>query len=160
LASAGVEIVAASRLYKTDAVGGGRQPPYLNAVVVARANIGPGSLLRLVKRLERRAGRRSTPPMQARPLDIDVLDFGGRRLNWPGGRRQRGRLILPHPLLHKRAFVLVPLSEVAPGWTHPVLGLRARTLLALLAPGARSGARSGVRQALDFQIRPCEKAAR
>jgi 2-amino-4-hydroxy-6-hydroxymethyldihydropteridine diphosphokinase len=157
LRDAGVPILAASHLYETDPVGTGGQSAYLNAVVAARADVAPGSLLRLIKRIERRAGRRSTPPMRARPLDIDVLDYGGRRLNWPqAGARVRGRLILPHPLLHRRAFVLVPLAEVAPRWSHPVLGRRAKTLLSLLAPKNRRG----VRQALDFQIRACEKAAR
>jgi 2-amino-4-hydroxy-6-hydroxymethyldihydropteridine diphosphokinase len=157
LEGAGLHIEAASHIYETDPVGAGRQPPYLNAVIVVRGNIGPSDLLRLVKRIERCAGRTSTPPMQARPLDIDVLDLGGRRLNWPQtGRRLRGRLILPHPLLHTRAFVLVPLAEVASRWSHPVLGRRARTLLERLPPRNRRG----VRQALDFQIRACEKAAR
>ncbi|MBO0764849.1 MAG: 2-amino-4-hydroxy-6-hydroxymethyldihydropteridine diphosphokinase [Hyphomicrobiaceae bacterium] len=141
LEAAGLNIVAVSHFYRTLPVGSGRQPPYLNAVILVRANIGPGSLLRLAKRLERSAGRRQTPPMQARPLDIDILDFGGRRLNWPGGRRVPGRLILPHPLLHTRAFVLVPLMEVAPAWSHPVLGCRTRTLLAKLPPGSAPGLR-------------------
>jgi 2-amino-4-hydroxy-6-hydroxymethyldihydropteridine diphosphokinase len=160
LEGAGVQIVAGSHLYKTAPVGVGRQPQYLNAVIVARASAGPAGLLRLAKRLERRAGRRQTPPMRARPLDIDLLDFGGRRLNWPGGRRVRGRLILPHPLLHTRVFVLVPLMEVAPTWSHPVLGRRARTLLSKLPPEARSGAIERVRRALDFPFRACDKAAR
>jgi len=92
--------------------------------------------------------------MQARPVDIDILDYGGRRLNWPALRRERGRLTLPHPHLHTRTFVLVPLLEVAPHWRHPVLGHRPRTLLAKLNPKARSG----VRQALDFSARACDKA--
>lgn len=156
LEAAGLTIVATSEFYKTAPVGSGRQPAYLNAVVVARGSVAPGSLLRLLKRLERRAGRRPTPPMRARPLDIDILDHGGRRLNWPAGRRVRGRLVLPHPLAHTRAFVLVPLMQVAPGWTHPVLGRRAKALLARLGPHAARG----VRQALDFPGRACEKAPR
>jgi 2-amino-4-hydroxy-6-hydroxymethyldihydropteridine diphosphokinase len=153
----GVRIRAASQLYETAPVGAGRQRPYLNAVVVAEGKLGPGGLLRLAKQIERRAGRRSTAPMQPRPLDIDILDLGGRCLNWPpAGRRLRGRLILPHPLMHTRAFVLVPLMEVAPHWSHPVLGRRAKALLAALRPEDRRG----VRQALDFQIHACEKAAR
>jgi 2-amino-4-hydroxy-6-hydroxymethyldihydropteridine diphosphokinase len=156
LRAAGLSIVESSFLYKTAAVGGGRQPEYLNAVLIARAALAPGSLLRLVKRIERSAGRTSTPPMQARPLDIDILDYGGRRLNWPCRRRQRGRLVLPHPLLDRRAFVLVPLMEVAPRWSHPVLGCRPRAMLARLGPGATRG----VRQALDFRLRACEKAPR
>jgi len=94
--------------------------------------------------------------MGARPVDIDILDYGGRRLNWPVRRRERGRLILPHPELHSRAFVLVPLLEVAPHWRHPVLGHPSRTLLAKLGPSARSG----VGQALDFPACSCDKAER
>jgi 2-amino-4-hydroxy-6-hydroxymethyldihydropteridine diphosphokinase len=94
--------------------------------------------------------------MQPRPLDIDILDYGGRRLNWPSLQRERGRLVLPHPLLHMRGFVLVPLMEVAPRWSHPVLGSGPRTLIARLGPGARRG----VRRALDFRLRACEKAPR
>lgn len=132
LKAAGITISCVSVFYKTPPVGSGRQPAYLNAVVVARSSIGPTSLLRLLKSIERRAGRRSTPPLQPRPLDIDIIDLGGRRLNWPARRRKRGRLVLPHPLMHTRAFVLVPLLTVAPYWWHPVLGVRARTLLARL----------------------------
>jgi 2-amino-4-hydroxy-6-hydroxymethyldihydropteridine diphosphokinase len=77
--------------------------------------------------------------MQPRPLDIDILDYGGRRQGWPPMRRERGRLILPHPLLHRRTFVLVPLMEVAPHWRHPVFGCRPRGLLARLGPNARTG---------------------
>jgi 2-amino-4-hydroxy-6-hydroxymethyldihydropteridine diphosphokinase len=118
--------------------------------------MAPARLLRLLKHIERRAGRKLAPPLSPRPVDIDILDFGGRRLNWPALRRERGRLVLPHPLLHVRSFVLVPLAEVAPTWRHPVLGYQARTLLARLPAKVRSG----VRQALDFRIRACEKAGR
>jgi 2-amino-4-hydroxy-6-hydroxymethyldihydropteridine diphosphokinase len=156
LEAAGLKIVCSSRLYLTQAVGSGRQPPYLNAVVLATGSVAPGSLLRLLKRIETRAGRRTTPPLRPRPLDIDVLDYAGRRVNWPAVQRERGRLILPHPLLHTRAFVLVPLLEVAPRWVHPVLRRPARTLLARLGPKARKG----VRGALDFRLRACDKAVR
>jgi 2-amino-4-hydroxy-6-hydroxymethyldihydropteridine diphosphokinase len=132
LQAAGVVVARISDFYKTPAVGSGRQPSYLNAVAVATCALGPSALLRMLKRLERRAGRRVTPPLQPRPLDIDILDWGGRRLNWPAPGRKRPGLVLPHPLLHERAFVLVPLLEVAPHWVHPVLGVRAKTLLARL----------------------------
>jgi 2-amino-4-hydroxy-6-hydroxymethyldihydropteridine diphosphokinase len=139
LEAAGLKVVRASSLYVTEPVGGGRQAPYLNAAVMVSGACAPGALLRLCKRIERRAGRRQRLPMQARPLDIDILDYGGRRLGWPPSRRERGRLILPHPLLHRRTFVLVPLMEVAPHWRHPVLGRRPKALLARLAPKARTG---------------------
>ncbi len=61
----------------------------------------------------------------ARVLDLDLLDYGGQRLNSP-------ELILPHPRLHERRFVLQPLAEIAPQWRHPILGMSARQLLAEL----------------------------
>jgi 2-amino-4-hydroxy-6-hydroxymethyldihydropteridine diphosphokinase len=69
-------------------------------------------------------------------------------------------LVLPHPLLHTRGFVLMPLMEVAPRWSHPVLGGRPRALLARLGPAAGRGVRPDVRPALDFRLRACEKARR
>jgi 2-amino-4-hydroxy-6-hydroxymethyldihydropteridine diphosphokinase len=139
LQSAGVHITRVSNIYKTPPVGSGRQPSYLNAVAVASSSLGPALLLRLLKRLERRAGRRPTPPLQPRPLDLDILDLGGRCLNWPARGRKRRGLVLPHPLLQERAFVLIPLLEVAPRWSHPVLGVRAKTLLARLGRKATHG---------------------
>lgn len=156
LEAAGVRIVRASNLYLTEPVGGGRQPAYLNAVVAIESGSPLIKLLHLVKQIERRAGRRISPPMQARPIDIDLLAYGGRQLNWPGGRRERGRLILPHPHLHSRTFVLVPLLDVAPHWRHPALGHRPWTLLTRLAPRTRTH----VRQALDFSDGACDKAPR
>lgn len=153
LESAGIKIVHRSNLYRTQPLGVGRQPPYLNLIVAAEPGLAPAVLLRLAKRIEQRAGRRLTPPMHSRPLDIDILDYGGRRFGWPPLRRQRGRIILPHPQIYARAFVLVPLCEVAPSWRHPIMGLSARTLLARLTAAARAG----VSQALDFAPGTCEK---
>lgn len=154
LEAGGLNVIRTSSFYLTAPVGGGRQAPYVNAVVVVSAACALGTLLRTVKRIERQAGRQFAPPMRARPLDIDILAYGGRRLAWPALRRERGRLILPHPELHRRTFVLVPLLEVAPHWRHPVLGLRPKALLARLGPKARTG----VRQLLDFSVPPCDKA--
>jgi 2-amino-4-hydroxy-6-hydroxymethyldihydropteridine diphosphokinase len=111
-------------------------------------------LLRLAKRIERQAGRRLGGHWGPRSLDIDVLDYGGRSYGSPSRRRRRGQLVLPHPEMHRRAFVLVPLLEVVPHWSHPALGATARTLLARLGPSHRRG----VRQSLDFARSPCDKA--
>jgi 2-amino-4-hydroxy-6-hydroxymethyldihydropteridine diphosphokinase len=153
LSAAGLDIVASSRAYATVALGPGRQRPYLNAVLIARSNLPPGALLRLAKRIERQAGRRLGARWGPRALDIDLLDYGGRRLGWPPRRRHRGRLILPHPEMHVRAFVLVPLLEVAPFWHHPVLGMAAHSLLARLPPLQRRG----VGRSLDFVTPACDK---
>lgn len=158
---AGVRILQASPLYDTAPLGSVRQPRYANVVLLGETHLGPAALLRLAKRLERAAGRRLGPHWGPRPLDIDLLDFGGRRLGWPRrqpaeGRRARGRLVLPHPELHRRAFVLVPLLEVAPAWAHPVLRIPARTLLARLGGGAGRS----VGQALDFKALACDKTVK
>jgi len=153
LERAGIKIVRASTCYITKPVGDTPQPKYTNAVVLAEAYIAPGSLLRLLKQIERRAGRRTARAMTARPLDLDILDYGGRRIGRPSRQRERGRLILPHPELHARAFVLVPLLEVAPAWRHPISGRGVKVQLMQLPPAARAG----VRQALDSAINRCDK---
>lgn len=155
LAAAGLRIVRSSGYYRTSPLGPGRQAPYLNAVLLLQASAAPAGLLRLVKRIERRAGRRFAPRWAPRSLDIDVLDHGGRCLGWPPGRRKPGRLILPHPEMHRRAFVLVPLLEIAPHWRHPALGIAGRALLAKLGRAERSG----VRRALAFEVSACDKSA-
>jgi 2-amino-4-hydroxy-6-hydroxymethyldihydropteridine diphosphokinase len=150
-----LRIVRYSQIYTTAPVGPGRQAPYLNAVLLLKAQIAPAALLRLLKRIERRAGRRFGPHWGPRCLDIDVLDYGGRRLGWPPRRRQRGQLILPHPEIHKRAFVLVPLLEIVPHWHHPALGVSGRSLLA----GIDRREQRGVRRSLDFATLACDKNA-
>ena len=152
LCCAGVRILASSPIYHTLPLGPGGQSPYLNAVLLAEANMAPAALLRLIKRLERRAGRRLSRRWGPRPLDIDILDFGGRRLGWPR-RLEPGRLVLPHPEMHRRAFVLVPLLEVDPSWYHPTLAVTGRALLTRLGGASRRG----VRQSLAFAAAACEK---
>jgi len=154
LSAAGIKVLASSRVYATSPVGPGRQAPYLNAVVLAQGHLAPAMLLRLAKRIERQAGRRLGGHWGPRSLDIDVLDYGGRSYGSPLRRRRRGQLVLPHPEMHRRAFVLVPLLEVAPHWRHPALGATARMLLARLGPSRRRG----VRQSLDFARSSCDKA--
>ena len=137
-------------------LGPGRQAPYLNAVLLLEAHLAPAALLRLLKRIERRAGRRFGPHWGPRCLDIDILDYGGRRLGWPPRRRERGRLILPHPEMHRRAFVLVPLLEIAPHWRHPVLASPA----ARFSPDSVLAGARGVRQTLDFAAPACDKTGK
>jgi len=153
LGTAGLRILRVSRLYATMPVGPGRQQRYLNAVLVATASMAPAALLRRIKQIERCAGRRLGQHWGPRCLDLDLLDFGGRRLGWPPRRREKGRLILPHPEMHRRAFVLVPLLEVDRHWWHPAIGLPGRVLLQRLAPASRAG----IRQILDFAQPACDK---
>ncbi|MGD9804681.1 MAG: 2-amino-4-hydroxy-6-hydroxymethyldihydropteridine diphosphokinase [Hyphomicrobiaceae bacterium] len=125
----GFSMVVRSSLYLTPPFGRTGQPRFLNAVFGMRGSVAPSSLLRLVKRLEVRAGRRANGRWGPRPLDIDILDFGGRVIGRPAAARVPGGLVLPHPELAWRGFVLVPLVEVAPRWRHPRLNVSAETLL-------------------------------
>ena len=140
----GIDIVRVSSLYVTAPIGGVRQASYLNAVVLAKINVAPAALLRFLKVVERNSGRRLGVHWGPRTLDLDIVDFGGTVIAWPPGRRTRGRLILPHPEAHKRAFVLVPVSEVMPKWHHPALNVRASTLVSRLGSQRR-----GVRRVID-----------
>lgn len=131
--------IACSRIYRTPPhPAAGLMPEFYNAVVLVRVSQPIGSLLRRLKVIERMAGRRVGPRWSARPLDLDLLDHGGRVMNWPAPTRPGGPVVLPHPLLHRRGFVLVPLAEIAPHWRHPVLGISAGALLKH-NPGLRRG---------------------
>ncbi len=130
LGRAGVRVRALSRIYVTAPVGRAGQPDFVNAVVAASTGLEPPRLLRLLKRLERRAGRRPGPRNGPRPLDLDIVDHGGRIAGWRRLGRRPGALILPHPEAHRRTFVLMPLLDVAPDWIHPALRTPGRRLLA------------------------------
>ncbi len=115
-----MNVVAASSLYETAPVGYLDQPAFLNACVVAQTELGPEELLDFVKGIEERAGRVASFQNAPRVLDIDILlyvDAGGEHVVM-----QSERLEIPHPRMHERGFVLVPLGEVAGGVLHPVLG--------------------------------------
>jgi 2-amino-4-hydroxy-6-hydroxymethyldihydropteridine diphosphokinase len=149
LAAAGVKVVAHSHLYRSTPVGSVRQPDYLNAVVGVLSTHSPAQLLRLIKGIERQAGRRSGVRWGPRPLDIDVISHRGQRLGWKGkgyfptsGRR--GQIALPHPEAHRRVFVLVPMCDIVPHWEHPVFHKPTRALIARLGPQRR-----GLRRVID-----------
>jgi len=145
LRAIGLYEIARSGLFLTRPVGQVRQPDFLNAVFGIRGSISPAALLRFLKTLEKRAGRRANGKWGPRPLDLDILDFGGRTIGQSMASRRRGELILPHPELTERGFVLVPLAEVAPGWRHPRIGVRAEALLK-----ARPRLAHGVRRIGDW----------
>lgn len=129
LARHGLRTIATSPIYVSRPIGSSRRQ-YYNSVLGLQGSIAPGSLLRLVKSMERAAGRVARPRWSDRPLDIDILDFGGRQFGVARvGTRIPGRLILPHPAIPQRGFVLIPLADVSPHWRHPALGLQVKTLL-------------------------------
>ena len=102
-----VRVVAESVVYETAPVGGPPQPDYLNMVVAVETLLGPEALLERCLAVETEHGRVRRERWGARTLDLDLLSFGAVLL-------RTERLTLPHPRLAERAFVLVPLAEVAP----------------------------------------------
>ncbi|MDR3538663.1 MAG: 2-amino-4-hydroxy-6-hydroxymethyldihydropteridine diphosphokinase [Acetobacteraceae bacterium] len=120
-----------SRWYETAPVPPSGQPPYVNAVVhlvVDRGgSVDPALLLARLMEIEQAAGRARGAANAARTLDLDIIAMGALVRAAPDP-------ILPHPRAHQRAFVLVPLRDVAPGWVHPVFGLSVDALLADLPP--------------------------
>lgn len=114
-----------SSLYETPPWGVVDQPPFLNLVAAGVTTLDPLPLLRLCQHVERATGRLSSTRWGPRVVDVDLLAYGDVCLRSPD-------LELPHPRLHERAFVLVPLVEVAPDWRHPRLGLTASELITRL----------------------------
>ena len=133
LAKLGLEIKDASRLYRTRAHGGRSKPDILNAIVTAHTPLSARALLEILKRIEAQAGRHETKEALRwgpRPLDLDIVSYKGIVHNWRWQKPLDGkRVVLPHPRAHERAFVLQPLSDIAPLWHHPVFGLTASQLL-------------------------------
>lgn len=128
-----VIVEAVSDLFETTAMGAARQPPYVNQVALLTTSLPAPALLRLLKQIEARAGRRGGRPWGMRTLDLDIIDYKGLKMNWSRGARGMPRervrpLVLPHPRLEQRPFVLKPLLDIAPNWRHPVLKLSASEL--------------------------------
>ena len=125
-----VEVEAVSSVYRTEPVGHREQPDFHYLVVRGRTALAPHDLLARALEIERELGRVRAFPNAPRPMDVDLLAHGDRVLETP-------ELVLPHPRMHQRAFVLVPLAEVAPEWRHPVFKQTARELLQQAATPAR-----------------------
>jgi len=118
----GFHVTALSSLYLTEPVDAPPQAWFLNAVAGGETALSPEALLQACLDTERALGRVRDVPRGPRTIDLDLLLHGGEVRDTPG-------LVLPHPRLPERRFVLVPLVELAPGARHPVLGLTAAEML-------------------------------
>ncbi|MBI1244187.1 MAG: 2-amino-4-hydroxy-6-hydroxymethyldihydropteridine diphosphokinase [Alphaproteobacteria bacterium] len=128
LDAAGLRVARRSRIFESPPWPPSDQPWYANAVVQLDTRLAPAALLDRLHAIERAFGRVRTVPNAARALDLDLLDYDG--IVNPGPAP-----ILPHPRMRERAFVLLPLADVAPDWHHPADGTGIATLVAALPDG-------------------------
>lgn len=119
-----------SSLYETDPVGHTDQPSFLNMAVMAGTMLLPAKLLAVCKDVERHIGRIERPRWHEREIDIDILLYQNKILH-------QNNLVIPHPHMHERKFVLVPVAEVAPGMVHPLYRKTIEELLRACPDNAR-----------------------
>ena len=108
------KLLARSSLFKTKPMGYTSQDWFINGVIKIKTDLQPLELLRLLKNIESRLGRKKTFQWGPRAIDLDILFFDEKEIRLEGLR-------IPHPLLHERQFVLIPLAEIDRGLIHPVL---------------------------------------
>ena len=124
LEAAGVHVARHSRWYRSPAWPDPADPEFVNAVAEVETALPPAALMALLHQIEAALGRARSAPNAPRALDLDLLDYRG--------TVEAGPPVLPHPRLHRRAFVLLPLAEIAPGWRHPVSRRAVAELIAAL----------------------------
>ncbi|MBY6113110.1 2-amino-4-hydroxy-6-hydroxymethyldihydropteridine diphosphokinase [Mameliella alba] len=150
MASAGLRLRRASRFFATPCFPPGNGPDFVNACVAVTSPGGPEEVLKALHDIEEEFGRTRKTRWASRPLDLDLLAAGPEvrpnaeeQNRWRGLlldeqlRLAPGEMILPHPRMQDRGFVLVPLADIAAGWCHPLTGQTVSGMLAALPAAAR-----------------------
>ena len=118
LLSFGIGIEKQSSWYRSEPVPTSAQPWFINGIISVKTSMKAAELMGVLQNVERKFGRVRTKKNDARTLDLDLIDYADTISGWE--KRDVGDLILPHPRMHERSFVLLPLFEIAPSWCHPV----------------------------------------
>jgi 2-amino-4-hydroxy-6-hydroxymethyldihydropteridine diphosphokinase len=137
----GIEPRKVSTSYESEAWPNPADPPFVNAVAQVETDLAPSALLERLHEVERAFGRVRGARNAPRTLDLDIIDYNG--------RVEPGPPELPHPRVSERAFVLVPLAEIAPDWQHPISGKGMTELLANLPEGAKAAVKPCAPLALE-----------
>ena len=117
-----IQILKSSSFYKTESWPNKKFPFYVNSVILVKTSFNPIKLFNIIKSIEIKIGRKKAIKNHPRVCDIDIIDFNKKI-------KKSEKLILPHPRIQDRLFVLKPLSEIDPNWIHPVLNKKPYELI-------------------------------
>jgi len=131
LINIGIEIIDRSSYFESKSYPDSSYPNFINCIIKVKTNHTPSKLLNEILKVEKKIGRIRKIKNEPRVCDIDIIDYKGRVIK----KTKKPILTIPHEFLHKRSFVLLPLSEINPNWIHPKLHINITQLLNNLNKG-------------------------